>query len=89
MAGLRACRKHAVRTSYSWALRLAKPEYTDFLTNAASGYLAPPYIYGGQMGDHVVFQWTDGPRTYAMSLHTWWPLPETAATLQAMVMALP
>lgn len=52
-------------------------------------YLAPPYIHGGQMGDHVVFQWRQGRTTYAISLHSWWPLPQAAATLQAMVMALP
>ena len=52
-------------------------------------YLAPPYPWGGQLGDHLAFQWRDGPRLYVISLHTWWPLPQTAATLRAMVMALP
>ena len=51
-------------------------------------YLAPPYIYGGMLGDHLVFQWQHGRRTYVVSLHTWWPLAETLASLKAMVMAL-
>jgi hypothetical protein len=49
-------------------------------------YLAPPH--GGMFGDHLVFQWQRGERMYVVSLHTWWPLEETAATLKAMVIAL-
>ncbi len=58
--------------------------------NARRGilYLAPPYIHGGMLADHVVFQWRRSGRMYVISLHSWWPLPETVATLRAMVIAL-
>ena len=52
-------------------------------------YLAPPYLHGGQLGDHLVFQWGRGNRMYVVSLHAWAPLGETAATLRAMVATLP
>jgi len=29
-------------------------------------YLAPPYIHGGQLGDHIVFQWRQGGTSYAI-----------------------
>jgi hypothetical protein len=51
-------------------------------------YLAPPYLHGGQLGDHLVFQWQKSGRSYVISLHTWWPLPEVADTLKEMVEAL-
>ena len=51
-------------------------------------YLAPPYLHGGQLGDHLVFQWGTGNRMHVLSLHRWSPLTETVATLRAMVIAL-
>jgi hypothetical protein len=51
-------------------------------------YLAPPYVHGGQLGDHMVFQWQESGKTYVISLHTWWPLQEVADTLKQMVEAL-
>ena len=52
-------------------------------------YLAPPYLHGGQLGDHLVFQWGRGNHIRLVSLHAWAPLEETAATLRAMVETLP
>lgn len=52
-------------------------------------YLAPPHLHGGQLGDHLVFQWGSSDRIYVVSLHAWRPLAETAATLRAMVATLP
>ena len=52
-------------------------------------YLAPPYLHGGQLGDHLVFQWGEGSAMHAVSLHSWAPLEETAATLRAMVETIP
>jgi len=52
-------------------------------------YLAPPYLHGGQLGDHLVFQWGRGNHMRVVSLHAWAPLEETAATLRAMVLTLP
>jgi hypothetical protein len=51
-------------------------------------YLAPPFLHGGQLGDHLVFQWRQRTRTYVVSLHSWAPLLETAATLRAIVEGL-
>jgi hypothetical protein len=52
-------------------------------------YLAPPLLRGGQLGDHLVFQWGRGNHLRVVSLHAWAPLEETAATLRAMVETLP
>jgi hypothetical protein len=51
--------------------------------------LAPPYPRGGIMGNHLVFRWREGRRGYALSLHAWEPLTETAETLQRVVGSLP
>ena len=52
-------------------------------------YLAPPYLYGGMMGNHLIFRWREGGRSYALGLHAWEPLREAAATLRAIVGSLP
>ena len=52
-------------------------------------YLAPGYPAGGQLGDHLVFQWRRSDKTFIVSIHSWAPLTETASTLRAMVEALP
>ncbi|MGH3034574.1 MAG: hypothetical protein ACRDON_08460 [Gaiellaceae bacterium] len=51
--------------------------------------LAPPYPRGGIMGNHLVFRWRDGKREYALSLHAWEPLTETAETLRRVVASAP
>ena len=51
-------------------------------------YLAPPFLNGGQLGDHLVFQWKRAGRMYVVSLHVWSSPAESAPTLRAMVMAL-
>jgi hypothetical protein len=51
--------------------------------------LAPPYLYGGQAGNHLIFRWREGRRTYHLSLHAWEPFLETVATLRAIVASLP
>lgn len=50
-------------------------------------FLAPPFLYGGQLGDHLVFEWTRDGRRFVFSLHAWKPLADTAATLRALVEA--
>ena len=52
-------------------------------------YLAPPFPSGGMLGNHLVFSWRERGLAYALSLHAWEPLAESAATLQAMVDGLP
>jgi hypothetical protein len=47
--------------------------------------LAAPFPRGGIMGNHLVFRWREGRREYALSLHGWEPLTETAETLQRVV----
>jgi hypothetical protein len=43
--------------------------------------------HGGQLGDHLVFEWGEGSDRLVYSLHAWKPLADTAATLKAMVEA--
>jgi hypothetical protein len=47
--------------------------------------LAPPLNFGGELGDHLIFRFTSGPINYAVTLHSWAPLPEAVATLRAVV----
>jgi hypothetical protein len=47
--------------------------------------LAPAFPNGGMHGNHLIFRWRDGGRDYALSLHAWEPLTETAAALRALV----
>lgn len=48
-------------------------------------YLAPPYLHGGMLGNHLVFTSWSGRTPYGISLHAWEPLRESAATLRAVV----
>jgi hypothetical protein len=52
-------------------------------------YLAPPYPNGGQLGDHLAFQWSARGRTNVVSLHSWSPLQETERALRQMVNSIP
>jgi hypothetical protein len=50
-------------------------------------FLAPPFLHGGQLGDHLVYAWSTGNARFAVSLHTWKPLADAAATLREIVEA--
>jgi hypothetical protein len=50
-------------------------------------FLAPPFLHGGQLGDHLVFEWGESSDRFAYSLHAWKPLVDTAATLREIVEA--
>lgn len=50
-------------------------------------FLVPPFPTGGMIGNHLVFRWEQDGEHYALSLHAWEPLTETAATLAAIVAA--
>jgi hypothetical protein len=50
-------------------------------------FLAPPYLFGGQLGNHLCFRWRQNGTDYLISLHSWEPLPDTAATLRAIVVS--
>lgn len=50
-------------------------------------FLAPPFLYGAQLGDHLVFEWGEGDERFLYSLHAWKPLVDTAATLKEMIEA--
>ena len=52
-------------------------------------YLMPSWPRGGMLGNHLVFSWREHLRRYALSLHGWEPLTESAVTLRKMVEALP
>jgi hypothetical protein len=47
--------------------------------------LAPPLIFGGENGDHLLFRWRRGGTEYLVSLHAWAPLRKAEATLEAIV----
>jgi len=47
--------------------------------------LAPPLVFGGEVGDRLVFHWEKGGVEHTVSLHSWAPLPEAVATLKAVV----
>lgn len=47
--------------------------------------LAPPYLYAGMAGNHLIFRWRQNGRSYALSLHAWEPFLETVATLRAII----
>jgi hypothetical protein len=48
-------------------------------------FVAPSYLRGGQLGNHVVFRWKAGNTEYLVSLHAWKPLDTARATLAAIV----
>jgi hypothetical protein len=52
-------------------------------------FLAPPFVFGGEIGNHLVFRWRAHGTDYLVSLHAWEPLRETAATLRAMLASTP
>jgi hypothetical protein len=47
--------------------------------------LAPPLLFGGEVGDHLIFHWKAAGIEHAVSLHSWAPLREAVATLKAVV----
>ena len=51
-------------------------------------FLAPPFVHGGQLGNHLVFEWNEGDDGFVYSLHAWKPLADTAATLREMAEAV-
>jgi hypothetical protein len=51
--------------------------------------LAPPYLRGGMLGNHLIFRWTHRGREYLVSLHAWEPLTEAAETLRRIVASTP
>jgi hypothetical protein len=55
---------------------------------AGAFYLMPSWPRGGMLGNHLVFSWQEERRSYALSLHAWEPLTESAQTLRALVESL-
>ena len=51
--------------------------------------LAPPLIFGGENGDHLVFRWKRGGVDHMVSMHSWAPLRQAVATLKAVVVSAP
>jgi len=47
--------------------------------------LAPPLLFGGEVGDHLIFRWKAAGIEHAVSLHSWAPFKEAVATLKAVV----
>lgn len=53
--------------------------------HAGTLYLAPPFLFGGQLGNHLVYRWRVGRTEYAVTLHAWVPLARAIETLRAVV----
>ena len=47
--------------------------------------LAPPLVFGGEDGDHLMFRWRKGGVDRVVSVHAWTPLRDAVATLEAVV----
>ena len=47
--------------------------------------LAPPLVFGGENGDHLIFRWKQGDVDHMISMHAWAPLRQAVATLGAVV----
>lgn len=52
-------------------------------------YLAPPFLFGGQLGNHLVYRWHVGRIEYAVTLHAWVRLAQAIETLRAVVESAP
>jgi hypothetical protein len=57
--------------------------------HAGTVYLAPPFLFGGQLGNHLVYRWRVGRIEYAVTLHAWAPLAQAIETLRALVESAP
>jgi hypothetical protein len=68
------------------AVRLPTPNWD---APRGSLYLFPGYPTGGMLGDHLVYVWSTEDAHFAVSLHAWSPIEETAATLGAMIESIP
>jgi hypothetical protein len=67
-------------------LLLARPQWSE---KAGTLVLAPSYPYGGIDGDHLLFRWHERGLDYAVSLHAWKPLSESASALRASIASVP
>ena len=50
--------------------------------------LAESFPGGGAHGDHLIYEWQRGARTYRVSLHVWTPSVESVRTLHAIVRSI-
>ena len=57
----------------------------DWAEHRGTLILAPPLIFGGENGDHLIFRWRHGDVDDTVSLHSWAPLTEAVSTLKAVV----
>jgi hypothetical protein len=51
--------------------------------------LAPPLVFGGEDGDHLLFRWEQNGVDRVISMHAWTPLREAVATLEALLASAP
>jgi hypothetical protein len=59
--------------------------HRDWAGHRGTLLLAPPLIFGGENGDHLIFRWHRGDVDHTISLHSWAPLTEAVSTLRAVV----
>ena len=56
---------------------------------AGSLILAPPHLFGGMAGNHLIFRWSEDGRSHAVSLHAWEPFLATVETLRRIIQSIP
>jgi hypothetical protein len=61
----------------------------DWAGHRGTLILSPPLIFGGENGDHLIFRWHQAGVDHTVSLHSWAPLTEAVATLEAVVRSAP
>lgn len=59
--------------------------HRDWAGHRGTLILAPPLIFGGENGDHLIFRWHQGDIDHTVSLHSWAPLTEAVSTLKSIV----
>ena len=57
----------------------------DWAGHRGTLILAPPLIFGGENGDHLIFRWRHRDVDHTVSLHSWASLTEAVLTLKAEV----
>lgn len=78
----RPIRDHLLRPKRTTPIFLGQHEWAG---HNGTLVLAPPLVFGGENGDHLIFRWREKGTDHAVSLHSWAPLREAVATLEATV----
>lgn len=84
-----------VETSESLDSLLSETRSSSYLVSPEPSWkwnkpliLAESFPGGGAHGDHLVYEWQRGARSYRVSLHAWTPAVESVRTLHAIVRSI-